>query len=281
MRYAMIVLLILALGCQQDSSISERTSESQNDSRAKSEPIVDSDVPLSKNEPQEPSRDEDLVAKYNLTESELSMLDLTKDLYETGDQELDVEAWVANHRRQPTAAEFEEIAIDLGLKPHPDQTKEFTEEQLEKLFGNSENLEAIAGTTSASFYFLKAKEGYNFKTKLSEYERLSDPVSLSDAQTNDLIDKLSDARNYGWRSAKGCLPAPGVALALKTDKKAMTVVFCFECNILCFYDDKEILGGEDFDMLRPDFVEVLKSLYPTNELIQGLPPKGCGLTERN
>ena len=99
-------------------------------------------------------------------------------------------------------------------------------------------------------------------------------------QQQKIVESLIDGRNYGWVARKGCLPSPGIALHLATDTDEITVVFCFACNILVFYDRETIIGGEDFDMMRPQFVTVLKTVYPKNDLIQGLPLTGCGLTEQ-
>jgi len=180
----------------------------------------------------------------------------------------------------PVAADGPDLSVDLGLKPHPDQTQEFTETQLLDLFANVENFGFLKTAKNGEFYFIEPTDG--FKRQIADYNRTSEPVQLTPEQTEHIKETLSDARHYGWVAArKGCIPSPGIVLRLVGDQREMSVVFCFACNLLVFYESGTKLGGEDFDMMRPQFVTVLKALYPKNDLVQGLPLNGCGLTDRN
>jgi len=195
-------------------------------------------------------------------------------------EEFDEDKWIAERNKGLAPEEREQMAIDLRHKPHPDQTKEFTTDQLKQLFSTEQNLEIVRNTDDAEFYFVMTNKKEGFLDSLSNYERVTEPKNVSAKQCRKIMDQLADARNYGWVAArKGCLPSPGIALKLISNDDEMTVVFCFACNILVFYESDAKIGGGDFDMMRPQIVEILKSLYPKNKLIQGLPLSGCGLTE--
>ena len=205
-------------------------------------------------------------------------IEFGKGIADIWDRPFDEEQWIAERNKKLTPEESDQLAIDLGFKPHPDQTKEFAESQLSQLFANAQNFDILQDATDGEFYFIEPTSG--FKDRLGNYKRTSRPVKLPQNQLEGLTDALCDARNYGWVAArKGCLPSPGIVLRINKKNKEISVVFCFACNLLTFYHNDIEIGGEDFDIMRPQFVTALKKLYPKNDLIQGLPSNGCGLTK--
>jgi len=181
-------------------------------------------------------------------------------------------------KQAPATPEQEDLSIDLGTKPHPDQTEEFTDAQLKHLFSNAGNLALLKNATYGEIQFIRPTDG--FKDSLADYERTDEPAKLTLGQLQEIKDVLDDARHYGWVAArKGCAPSPGIVIRISEGDREISAVLCFACNFLAFYDNDSKLGGEDFDMMRPQLVKSLKSVFPKNELVQGLPLNGCGLTK--
>lgn len=253
--YAMVLVLLIPIsGCKQ-----------------RAEP-----VPIGQHRDKEESKEAQQVPAVE--KSSIGM-EILKDLAEARGEEFGEKEWMAESKRQLTPNEWTDMEIDLGLRPHPNQTQDFTKEQLKQLLGNARNLATIRNGDKVTFYLLATKNDEGFADNMDGYQRLSQPRRLTAVQRTVVLELLSDARNYGWMVAKGCVPSPGIALKIESGDDEMMVVYCFACNVLAFYQDDAILGGEDFDMMRPKFVAILKSLYPKNKVIQQLPLDGCGLTK--
>ncbi len=183
-------------------------------------------------------------------------------------------------RRQ---AELDEIAIDMGLKPHPSQTEDFSAKQVKQLFGTEEVRLTIANADKVDVFLVDSSnlDVRWSQAKLSDYPIVDGPIPIQREMANGIIRSLNDARNYGWSMRKGCLPLPGVRMQFTRNGETADVLYCFECNILAIGVDDQLVGGEDFDMIRPQLVRALKQLFPENSVIQGLPETGCGLFADN
>lgn len=100
----------------------------------------------------------------------------------------------------------------------------------------------------------------------------SDGPALSSEQAGWLRRAIHDEKSYRLSpsAVKPCGPMPGVTIRFIRDGRSVDVALCFECNIWQFYDGDRYLFGEDFDPIEQPLIDLVKSLFPDDPVIQGL-----------
>lgn len=270
MRLIAVSLLLVALDFQRVSQDAQYGLERDVDSPSGEFGRVES-IPVSL---QVPTQDQEDAEDAQVAEGEAPTLDLLEEeIKRAFGKPGERIGWGERFLKPRPSVEFEKLSIRLGSSPHPRQTKEFYPSQLEKLFGTEENLRTVREATRGRFYLLKVEnDPRRIHKSLSDYKRLDDPVELEPKQLRTLSRKFSNARNYGWLAARvGCIPWPGLALEFTCEDRKVTAVFCFDSNIVWFYEDDELVGGKSFTMMRTTIVRILKAAYPNNEMIQRVP----------
>lgn len=139
---------------------------------------------------------------------------------------------------------------------------------LHEVFGTKQVLEAVKSAERVEACRL-APESYH-KASLAEYDFIGDPVRVSEADADALVAVLVDPATYLFDMAKGCLPVYGVGVRFIAGAEEVTVLFCFECDILTVYRGDQEVGGEDFDPARARFVAIMQRIFPKDEAIQAL-----------
>jgi hypothetical protein len=179
-------------------------------------------------------------------------------------------------------ATVREMEIDEMFRPDPNQTKDFSPDQLVDLFGDQSIRDITANAEHIDVLLINPK-GLELKwgiATVSDYPVNEGPVRIPKHDVAAIKEALTDARSFGWNYGKSCLPAPGVRMTFTKDNQSVDVLYCFACNILGVYSKNKFVGGEDFDTIRPTLVRSLQRLYPYNRLIQGLPETGSGVTAK-
>lgn len=94
-----------------------------------------------------------------------------------------------------------------------------------------------------------------------DYPILSGPITLGSEEVRQLSSLLSDTSSYHLDEAfKMCLFTPNVGLQLEREGQGtLTVLLCFDCNVLKIYDKGQEVFSEDFDPAR---IELLTIFYP-------------------
>jgi len=179
------------------------------------------------------------------------------------------------------AAELREIELDLGLRPDPLQTKDFSQSQIETLFGSRSVYDIIANADYIDVWLIRSDDVENNNwdfASVSDYPIEEGPIRLPTSKSEIVCRALTDARNYGWNTVKDCWLKPCVKMTCVKDDQSVEILYCFTCNILGICSNDKTVRGEDFDMIRPLLIRNLKPLFPNNKLIQGLPETGLGIT---
>lgn len=96
------------------------------------------------------------------------------------------------------------------------------------------------------------------------------PLAVSQADVETLVTTLLDEKSYVWDAAKACIPQPGVRIDFIRGNDRLSVLLCFECNIVETYLNEKFAGGEDFDFAQPTLVRIVHTLFPNDPKIQSL-----------
>jgi hypothetical protein len=105
---------------------------------------------------------------------------------------------------------------------------------------------------------------------LLRYPITNGPISVSNSDARALKLALLDRRSYLWNVGKDCKPAYGARLDFIRSDHRVSVLLCFECDILATYLDDKFVAVEDFDGARPTVGRVVRSLFPDDQKIQSL-----------
>jgi hypothetical protein len=141
-------------------------------------------------------------------------------------------------------------------------------DDIPKLFGGSDGVQVIREATSVRAYRIVGTS--EFHTSLDKYEMRGQPVELSTSQAKALRSLLLHHDSYEWDVAKECLPVYGVRVQFLKRDESVDVLFCFECDVLGVFRDGKSVAGEDFDPIRGKLLEIIKPLFPKDEVIQDL-----------
>lgn len=111
------------------------------------------------------------------------------------------------------------------------------------------------------------------KAAVGDYPIISGPIAVSPADIDTLRSTLQDHESYIRKTAKKCMPTPGIRLDFIRGGERLSVLLCFECDMLLNYLNEKLVGGEDFDNARPILVRTARSLFPDDPKIQALAEK--------
>lgn len=96
------------------------------------------------------------------------------------------------------------------------------------------------------------------------------PVKVDEKTAKKLMQTLSQPDIYGWDFAKGCEFSPGVGIRYVGADSTTELLFCFSCDEFRIVRDGKRIGGEDTDGARTALVNIAKSIFPKDKVIQGL-----------
>lgn len=142
-----------------------------------------------------------------------------------------------------------------------------------KLFGGVDGLSVLRNAEKVEAYRIKPQQFQDTgDTKtIAKYPVISGPHEVPAEQAILFKKRLQQARTYNFDIAKGCEFSPGIVLRYVGDRSTiMDVVFCFACGELKIYVGEQMIGGEDFDNVRAEFVAAMKKVFPDDQAIQKL-----------
>jgi hypothetical protein len=141
---------------------------------------------------------------------------------------------------------------------------------INQVFGGKETHEIANSATTIRACRLKMKPD-SASPATGEYEYEAGPfLPLTAEQSTHFLKRLQSPNSYEFDVAKACIPIYGVRLQCEAPEGAVDVDLCFSCNILAVRRDGKIVGGEDFDPIRPNLVQLCKQLFPDDAEIQNL-----------
>jgi hypothetical protein len=95
-------------------------------------------------------------------------------------------------------------------------------------------------------------------------------VTVDAATSNRIADLLLDEASYYRGPPKKCLPMPGVQLRFERGTSVVSVLLCLECRILAVRGPGGRSDLDDFDPAAPALLEIVKTLFPKDPVIQSL-----------
>jgi hypothetical protein len=144
--------------------------------------------------------------------------------------------------------------------------------RIRRLFGGSTGLGTLQHADRIEAYRI-GKIADSVKSQeagLNDYGILKGPLAVAQADSQKLSRTLQDRNSYFWDAAKGCIMQPGVRFDFIRGNDRLSVLLCFECDILeTFLDGKPVSGG-NFDYARPTLIELVRPLFPDDPKIQSL-----------
>jgi hypothetical protein len=143
---------------------------------------------------------------------------------------------------------------------------------VDPLFGGAEGLAVVTMADHVEAYRITLPEGKEAGSVAdTEYRATAGPVALSKHQLSEVANALASSASYKWDSAKACgPPRHGVKLSFHRGASRIDVYLCFKCDELEVVRDGVLVGGEDFDPIRPLLLRMIKQLFPRDLTIQSL-----------
>ena len=105
---------------------------------------------------------------------------------------------------------------------------------------------------------------------LTDYPIQAGPMPVSPSDTKLLVDTLLDEKSYYWNAAKACIPQPGVRIDFSRGDQTLSILLCFECEILETYLNGKSASGQNFEYAQPTLVRIARKLFPNDPKIQSL-----------
>ena len=136
------------------------------------------------------------------------------------------------------------------------------------VFEDSRVIEAISDAASVEAYRLPSRSHH--RDSLSDFKMIDGPITVPDSLSEELREIFFDAASFDVDSLKSCIPDYGVRIRFQYATGDVDVLLCFDCDILAVYYKGEDIGGESFDVARPQLLTIAKQLFPENDDIQAL-----------
>jgi len=142
-----------------------------------------------------------------------------------------------------------------------------------RIFGGSTGVAVLRGADRVEVYRIgELPDEIDWQDAgVTDYPVLDGPIAVPISDANQLASILGDPKTYSWDFAKACVTRPEVRLDFIRGNDRLQIMLCFECDISTNFLNATLVGGEDFDNVRPALVRITRSLLPNDLAIQALP----------
>jgi hypothetical protein len=151
------------------------------------------------------------------------------------------------------------------------------------VFGDEATLKSFMSATEITTQRLHHRSRAADWYALSGYTRGA-AMAVPPSQVAKLRKLFSDSKSYTWHhvpdehglvSEKACTPDYGLLLTLRDGQRVVQIALCFQCDLFAVFvgegaQPRRVNVEEDFDFVRPQLVEIARSLFPHDEDIQAL-----------
>jgi hypothetical protein len=146
---------------------------------------------------------------------------------------------------------------------------------IQRLFGGSAGLQTFNHADRVAAYRIDkpADRDKWAGAGLSDFPIINGPIAVSKSDVEILTTTLQERDSYIWNDPKGCEPLPGVRLDFIRGDDRLSILICFECDMIINYLNGKLVGGGDTEKVRPVLLRVAKSLFPDDATIQSLTPR--------
>jgi hypothetical protein len=147
-----------------------------------------------------------------------------------------------------------------------------TEADIQRFLGGSVALSAFRNANRVDAYRIEkpADPSAWSGSRLEDFSVTKGPVPVSSENVQTLRRTLQDRNLYNLHMTKGCIPLPGVRLDFTHDDERLSVLLCFECDLVQNFLNGKLVGGGNSDNMRPSLLHVVRALFPDDQKIQSL-----------
>lgn len=146
--------------------------------------------------------------------------------------------------------------------------------KLVELYGSADAVKAVAQPDSIDIILLQPlQEGTDWRQQsLSAFSPREDVVTLTGRPAAELGRVLTSPESFDWDFSKGCTIHMDVWLGFRRGGVRVDVLIDTDCRKLAVFDSSGMVSGQrDFDAARTAVVRILKSVFPNDAHIAGLP----------
>ena len=137
--------------------------------------------------------------------------------------------------------------------------------RIAQFFKTPENLQIISSPERVDICILypDLAPGEKFSQKVKEglYKQVSTEAAAV------LSTKLTDGKTYRWNDSKMCIPAYNARIRFHRGSSSVCADFCFGCEIVNFSRDGTQINDEDFDPIRAEVLEIVRSNFPDDKVV--------------
>ncbi|HEY2413792.1 MAG TPA: hypothetical protein VGI40_16190 [Pirellulaceae bacterium] len=145
------------------------------------------------------------------------------------------------------------------------------EADLRRIFGGPAGLAAVRYPDRVEAYRIgKLADEAKWPATPADFPILAGPVAAPPPNVADLSRTLQDRNYYMWNKSRDCAPHPDIRLDFTHDNDRLSVLVCFECNMITSYLNDKPVSEMISDYLRPALVRAARSLFPNDPKIQAL-----------
>lgn len=146
--------------------------------------------------------------------------------------------------------------------------------KIQQIFGGSQGISALNHAEQMQAFRVEAPpERNNSSNALEDFPIIKGPVAISQSDAQELLATLQDRNSYLWDLTKGCIIIPGVRFDFIHGNDRLSVLVCFQCDMVVNYLNGKIVGGGNTEKVRPILVRIARSLFPDDPKIQSLSDK--------
>ncbi len=143
---------------------------------------------------------------------------------------------------------------------------------ISKLFGGPAGMSVLNNADRIAAYRIEKPADRNkwSDEDLLNFAIVDGPISVSQSDAQALLATLQERKSFAWDAKKACMPTPEVRLDFIRGNDRLSVLLCFECDILENFLNGKLVGGQNFDNARPTLVRIARSIFPDDPKIQSL-----------
>ena len=148
------------------------------------------------------------------------------------------------------------------------QPEQSVSKSVVELLGGQDVVAVINNAEIVSGYLLPQKSYH--QESVENYKMRLGPIELTASQKTKLSKLILSKESYIFDVAKGCAPDYGVRIEFQKGENHVDLLFCFGCSQVQVYKNGKSLSGGEFDPVEKQLAELMKEIFPEDELIQSL-----------
>ena len=129
--------------------------------------------------------------------------------------------------------------------------------EIRRLFGGSPGISALNHADRIEAYRVEVPADRNTSSNaLEDFPIIKGPMPILQSDADTLLAILQDRNSYVRDVKKGCLFVPEVRLDFIRDNDRLSVLLCFQCDMIVSYLNGKLIGGRNTEKVRPTLVKI-------------------------